>query len=103
MIGDRYLQVLDAGAAVLEHVRQIGRHVQHVLDVVALQGARIAAVRRIAEEQAGQNLDRCTGQRRMCGGRRRFAVRRVAAATARGVRVVWCRDAQRPAETPLLI
>lgn len=89
MIRNRNLQVANV-AGRLEDVRQIGRHVQHVLDVVALERPGIGRMGGVAEEEAGLDLDGCLGHRRMGVA---LAVGRLGGTAARRVGL-WCGNAE---------
>ena len=57
MVRDRDLEVLEL-ALVLEHVGDVGGHVQDVLDAVLAQLGQVGRVLGAAQIEVGQNLDR---------------------------------------------
>lgn len=66
MIGDGDLFVLEV-AFMFEHVGQVGRHVEDVLDVVLAEHIQVGGVFGTAQEEVRQNLD---GKRCLVAGER---------------------------------
>lgn len=64
VIGDRDLLVLEV-ALVLEHVGQVGRHVENVLDIVLAEHIQVGGVFGTAQVKVRQDLD---GERRLVAG-----------------------------------